>query len=112
MSATMKLLGFFQSLMAIAYALPYMGRLLDLWACSTCFLVRLGAGITVASGLDASTHRPKKTLVLYEYEGCPFCKYECLPCVCVYVCVCVCGYVCACGRRACYACLPACVRGV
>jgi glutathione S-transferase len=52
---------------------PVLGRIINVLLAVCAMLCRLGAGTVVASGLD-ECKRPTKTLILYEYEACPFCR--------------------------------------
>eukprot|EP01134_Creolimax_fragrantissima_P003845 CFRG3845T1 len=53
------------------YSIPYATRPLDLSLAWACTILRLGQGGHCAPGPPI---KPDKSLILYEFEGCPFCK--------------------------------------
>jgi len=52
---------------------PFLTHLWDLLTALPYCVSRLGRGLTVAKGID-QCNRPKQTLILYDFEGCPFCR--------------------------------------
>jgi glutathione S-transferase len=71
--ATMKLLSLFQNVQTILVSLPVVGRYIDIYLSTLPLLFRFASGAFAAGNIRAC-NRPKKRLILYEYEGCPFCR--------------------------------------
>ncbi|KNC71350.1 hypothetical protein SARC_16114 [Sphaeroforma arctica JP610] len=66
-----RVLGVVSGVLKTLYRIPYAKRPLDLTLTWTAAAVRLGNGTFCGVGQSV---QPEKTLILYEYEGCPFCK--------------------------------------
>jgi len=66
-------LSFLQKLTSFAVSLPVIGRFLDVCLATMPLFLRFGAGAFAPSNIS-ECKRPKKRLILYEYEGCPFCR--------------------------------------
>jgi len=61
-------------LFRIIVNLPVIGQYIDfLTLCLSSMVVRNDVGLWAAKGLE-KCKRPKKTLILYEFEGCPYCR--------------------------------------
>lgn len=69
----MKLLVFIQKLLETVLNIPFLGRLLDLYLSWCGSVVRWFAGSRAAPNLQ-HCQRPVKTLIYYQYEGCPYCR--------------------------------------
>eukprot|EP01059_Diplonema_ambulator_P008543 TRINITY_DN1819_c3_g1_i1.p1 TRINITY_DN1819_c3_g1~~TRINITY_DN1819_c3_g1_i1.p1 ORF type:complete len:322 (+),score=113.80 TRINITY_DN1819_c3_g1_i1:47-967(+) len=54
-------------------SLPFVGYYIDLLFLVLNAVLPLGAGVMVAKGTENS-NRPKKMLVLYDFEACPYCR--------------------------------------
>jgi len=52
---------------------PYINNIWDLLTLALAMVFRFGSGNWVANNIHAC-NRPKKTLILYEYEACPYCR--------------------------------------
>jgi glutathione S-transferase len=65
--------GLFSAFVQFFLSVPILGRVLNVLLGFGATLCRLGAGTFVASGLD-TCERPAETLILYEFEACPFCR--------------------------------------
>jgi len=57
----------------IVQDVPYLGTFWDLLTLWTSTFLRFVSGQWVANNLQACK-RPKKTLILYEFEACPYCR--------------------------------------
>jgi glutathione S-transferase len=68
-----KILYYLGLLFSISQRIPIVGRLVDVATALLVMLLRCASGEFVAAGID-QCRRPTKTLKLYEFEGCPFCK--------------------------------------
>mmetsp|Transcript_58170 Transcript_58170/g.71112 ORF Transcript_58170/g.71112 Transcript_58170/m.71112 type:complete len:335 (+) Transcript_58170:27-1031(+) len=66
-------LSFIQKILGFLVELPFIGKYIDLLLLFMVTLIRCGSGSTVGINLDIC-NKPKHTLILFEYEGCPFCK--------------------------------------
>lgn len=84
--ATMKLLALFQNVQSILISLPFIGRPIDVFLATLPLVFRFASGAFAAGNINLC-NRPRKRLVLYEYEGCPFCRKvrECLSVLCLEV---------------------------
>lgn len=70
MSVLLRLLALIQAFVTAAFAVPVLGPLAEYWAACLSSLVRLGP---VLPAVGKSPPQPARPIVLYEYEGCPFC---------------------------------------
>jgi len=52
---------------------PYVGDMWDIFTLLVLSILRFGSGNWVAENIE-ECNRPKKTLILYEFEGCPYCR--------------------------------------
>jgi hypothetical protein len=68
-----KALSVIQKGQAVLINLPAVGGVVDLTLASIPSVLRFGSGNLAPSNLSACT-RPKKRLILYEFEACPFCR--------------------------------------
>ena len=73
-TAAFKVAGAWQSVLRALFAMPVLGRHLDLFSCFlTASCATLGSGAFAAAGIRDCA-RPTQLLKLYEFEGCPFCR--------------------------------------
>lgn len=70
MSVLMRIVSWMQALLGLVFAIPLFGKAIEYWAACLSSLVRLGP-VLPASG--EAPPAPAKPIILYEYEGCPFC---------------------------------------
>lgn len=66
-------LSLFERVINALIALPYIGFGVNIWLSMCAGWSRLGVGNVAARNISTS-NRPKKALILYQYEGCPFCR--------------------------------------
>jgi len=73
----MNVFGMIQLLFDIVFKMlrsfPWLYNLFNVLTCLPYTFGHLGAGQKIASNLD-KCNRPQKYLILYEFEGCPFCR--------------------------------------
>lgn len=67
------LLSKLQILLEIVLSFPFVGSLFDSYLSIMASCVRFYSGGFAAHGVDKCL-RPKENLILYQYEGCPFCR--------------------------------------
>eukprot|EP01013_Petalomonas_cantuscygni_P008504 TRINITY_DN2122_c0_g1_i1.p1 TRINITY_DN2122_c0_g1~~TRINITY_DN2122_c0_g1_i1.p1 ORF type:complete len:331 (+),score=34.90 TRINITY_DN2122_c0_g1_i1:20-1012(+) len=74
-----KLIDIYSACLSFTLNLFFFGRFIDCFLATFQTLIRCGSGTCVAYRLQGAK-RPTKPLILYEYEGCPFCRRvrECL----------------------------------
>ena len=73
MSVVSAIVWVLQKILFVIYKMPVVGYYLDFLSLWLVALLRFGCGIRIADGVT-ECKRPKELLILYEYEGCPFCK--------------------------------------
>jgi len=62
-----------QHVQGFLLSLPIVGSSINTFSSSLPIPLRFGAGCFSASNLKACK-RPQKRIILYEWEGCPFCR--------------------------------------
>jgi len=70
-SVVLQAFGLAQGLLRFVFAIPVLGVAAEYWAACLSGLVRLGP-LSRAGGRPPPSP-PGKPIILYEYEGCPFC---------------------------------------
>eukprot|EP00040_Diaphanoeca_grandis_P017006 m.88257 g.88257 ORF g.88257 m.88257 type:complete len:331 (-) comp26171_c2_seq2:314-1306(-) len=66
-------LGYASRIQEKLIGLPFVGKTFNVLLCCVAVGLRCFAGVIAVGNLD-KCKRPVKPIILYEYEGCPFCK--------------------------------------
>jgi glutathione S-transferase len=66
-------IGGVQKGLGVIFNIPFLGNIFDLFTLLLQAVVRFDSGGRIAGNLD-KCKRPEKPLIIYEYEGCPFCR--------------------------------------